>query len=154
MEEFIHTFHSLQLYLTDVEKENKTVSRATVGWHVEHCLLIINSSLKGLKYTNPDEYKPVNSFKKVMTLWFQYIPKGKLQAPKPFVPIGIPSKESIEKLIENAKEHLSNVADLSENSFIKHPHLGPLNKAATFKFLKVHTHHHIKIIQEILREPF
>jgi len=154
MEEFSQVLSHIKIFIPNISKEKVEVSRATVGWHIEHCLLIINSSLVGLTKTSPTNYKPVFSLKKSVFLWFQYIPRGKIQAPKPFVPIGVPTEERVLALLDEAQLHLKNIKELHKNSFIQHPLLGPLNKDATLKFLKVHTHHHVKIIHEILRAPF
>ena len=137
--------------LPEIDHSNPKVSKASVGWHLEHSLLIINSSLKGLTTTDPSAYKPVFSTKKWLFLILEYVPKGKIQAPKPFIPVEIPTQESIVKLISKAREQLSQIPQLSKNAYIPHPFLGHLNKAKTLKFLKIHTNHHLKIVNDILK---
>lgn len=134
-----------------IDVTDETVSKASVGWHLEHSLLIINSSLKGLTMTDPKDYKPKFSLKKFVFLNFGVIPRGKIQAPKQFFPVEIPTQESIMKLINLAKDRLEAVKDLPEKSFITHPFLGDFDKETALKFLGLHTNHHLKIVDDILK---
>ncbi len=148
LEKLLQTIESL-LSKTDVTNEN--ISKASVGWHLEHSLLIINGSLKGLTMTNPQYYKPKFSIKKFVFLNFGVIPRGKIKSPKQFIPLENRTKGSIEKLLNLAKERLEAVKNLPAKSYITHPFLGDLDKKTTLKFLGLHTNHHLKIIDDILK---
>lgn len=149
LEKLLQKIESL---LSKIDATNEKVSKASVGWHLEHSLLIINSSLKGLTMTNPEDYKPKFSFKKFVFLNFGLIPRGKIQAPKQFFPLEIPTKESVEKLLNLAKERLEGVKNLPSKSFVTHPFLGDFDKKTTLRFLGLHTNHHLKIIDDILKK--
>ena len=151
MEKIGLQLQKIKSLLPKIDKENLQVSRASVGWHLEHLLLIINGSLKGLTMTNPQDYKPKFSIKKFVFLNFGMIPRGKINAPKQFIPLETPTKENIEKLLNLAKERLEAVKSLSSKSYITHPFLGDLDKKTTLKFLSLHTNHHLKIIDDILK---
>ncbi len=148
LEKLLQTIESL---LPKIDVTNENISKASIGWHLEHSLLIINGSLKGLTMTNPEDYKPKFSIKKFVFLNFGMIPRGKIKSPKQFIPLEIPTKESIEKLLNLAKERLVAVKNLPAKSYIKHPFLGDLDKKTTLKFLSLHTNHHLKIIDDILK---
>ena len=141
----------IESLLTEIERENLNVSKASVGWHLEHCLLIINSSLKGLANTNPKDYNPKFSFKKLFFLGFRIIPRGKVRAPKQFFPLEKSSQENLTNLINKAKIRLADTNNLPDKSFITHPFLGDFDKKTTLKFLEIHTNHHLKIIADILK---
>lgn len=151
MEKLIKQLQKIESLLPQIDQVNLSVSKASVGWHLEHSLLIINSSLKGLTMTNPNNYKPKFSIKKFVFLNFGVIPRGKIKAPTQFVPLETPTKESIGKLINLAKERLANIEVLPEKAFITHPFLGDFDKKTTLKFLGLHTNHHLKIIDDILK---
>ncbi|GGG61991.1 DUF1569 domain-containing protein [Epilithonimonas arachidiradicis] len=141
----------IESLLPEINKENENVSKASVGWHLEHSLLILNGSLKGLTMTNPENYKPKFSVKKFIFLNFGLIPRGKIKSPKQFIPLETPTKDSIEKLLNLAKERLETVKNLPLESYITHPFLGDLDKKTTLKFLALHTNHHLKIVNDILK---
>lgn len=143
--------HKLESLLPKIDVTNNKVSKASVGWHLEHSLLILNSSLKGLTMTDPKDYRPKFSIKKFIFLNFGLIPRGKIKAPKQFFPLEIPTQESIFKLLDLAKERLEATKDLPEKSFITHPFLGDFDKKTTLKFLWLHTNHHLKIADDILK---
>jgi hypothetical protein len=148
LEKLLQKIESL---LPEISRENSQVSKASVGWHLEHSLLILNGSLKGLTMTNPDNYNPKFSIKKFIFLNFGIIPRGKIKSPKQFIPLETPTKESIEKLLNLAKERLEAAKNLPSKSYITHPFLGDFDKKTTLKFLGLHTNHHLKIIADILK---
>lgn len=141
----------MESLLPQIGVTNDKVSKASVGWHLEHSLLILNSSLKGLTMTDPKDYKPKFSLKKFVFLNFGLIPRGKINAPKQFIPLEVPTQESILKLMNLAKERLAAAKELPEKSFITHPFLGDFDKKTTFRFLWLHTNHHLKITDDILK---
>ncbi len=151
MENIQNQLRKIESLLPEIDKEHLQVSKASVGWHLEHSLLILNGSLKGLTITNPENYKPKFSIKKFVFLNFGLIPRGKIKSPKQFFPLETPSKESIEKLLNLAKERLEAVKNLPEKSYITHPFLGDFDKKNTLKFLALHTNHHLKIVGDILK---
>lgn len=140
----------IESLLSKIDLTNEKISKASVGWHLEHLLLILNSSLKGLTMTNPQDYNPKFSLKKFVFLNFGMIPRGKIRAPKQFIPLEVPTRESILKLMNLAKERLEAVKNLPEKSFITHPFLGDFDKKTTLRFLWLHSNHHLKIVDDIL----
>ena len=152
MDKIENQLQKIESLLPHINVTNDKVSQASVGWHLEHLLLILNSSLKGLTMTNPADYHPKFGLKKFVFLNFGLIPRGKISAPKQFFPLEIPTKESIMKLINLAKDRLEATKDLPEKSFITHPFLGDFDRKTTLRFLWLHSNHHLKIIDDILKK--
>lgn len=151
MDKIENQLQKIESLLSKIDVTNDSVSKASVGWHLEHLLLILNSSLKGLTLTDPKDYKPHSSLKKFVFLNFGLIPRGKIRAPKQFFPLEIPTQDSILKLINLAKERLEAIKNLPEKSFITHPFLGDFDRKTTLRFLWLHSNHHLKIVDDILR---
>lgn len=49
-------------------------------------------------------------------------------------------------------EQSKKIEHFDKNAFFEHPLFGVLNKKDTMKFLKMHTTHHLKIIQDISKK--
>ena len=47
----------LESHIPDFEKTNLTVSTSTIGWQIEHSLLVINKVVSEIKKSNPSDYK-------------------------------------------------------------------------------------------------
>lgn len=152
MHKIEYQLQKIEALLPQITVTNNKVSKASVGWHLEHLLLILNSSLKGLTMTDPKDYNPTFSIKKFIFLNFGLIPRGRIRAPKQFFPAEIPTVESITKLLNLARERLRATEELHEKSFITHPFLGDFDKKTTFRFLWLHSNHHLKIADDILKK--
>lgn len=132
------------------EKISPEISEASVGWHLEHSLLVISKVLEGLKISKPENYRPKSSFAKIFVMTIGYIPRKKGKAPKITIPENDSNSEDISKNIETIKASLHQLNTLHPNSFIQHPLFGHLNLKQTLKFLCIHTHHHLKIVKDVL----
>ena len=60
-------------------------------------------------------------------------------------------KEEIERQLKLAIQNIATINDIADNQYFTHPLFKQLNKKQTLYFLKLHTHHHLKIVKEILR---
>lgn len=141
----------LESHIPNLEKNNTRVSNSTIGWQIDHCLLVINGIISQLEISNPTEFQPKWNFNKFMVFTTGKIPRGKARAPKIVTPVEVATAEELNSKIEFAKKNLLKLATFSKNSFFKHPYFNDLNTKQTEKFLAIHTKHHLKIIQDILR---
>lgn len=141
----------LENHIPNFEKTNATVSNSTIGWQIDHCLLVINGVISQLEISNPAEYRPKWSFNKFYVFTTGTIPRGKIRAPKVVTPVEVSTLEGLKSKIEIAKNNVSKLNNLPKNSFFKHPFLSDLNVKQAEKFLAIHTKHHLKIIQDILK---
>jgi hypothetical protein len=151
----MNPLHNLLLQLENqipnLDTTNSRVSNSTIGWQIDHCLLVINGVISQLEVSNPTEFQPKFNFPKFMVFTIGKIPRGKARAPKTVNPTEKATVIELQTKIELAKKNILKLTSFSENLFFKHPFFGDLNKKQTEKFLAIHTKHHLNIIQDILR---
>ncbi|MBN8703332.1 MAG: hypothetical protein J0M08_09720 [Bacteroidetes bacterium] len=131
---------------------NRTISKTGVDWHIDHCLKVINGIYYRLEKSNPAEYKWKFNLNRYIVFIINRIPRGKGKAPKSVVAEGIITIEELEKQLNVAKEKLKTIDTLPAKSNFIHPYFGQLNLPMTKWFLKIHTQHHLKIIEDIIQK--
>jgi hypothetical protein len=133
------------------EKINPVVSQSTIGWQIDHSLLVINGVIDELKNSNPENYKWKFNKIRLLIQITNKIPRGKVRVPKSVKPIDTATIESLKTKMELAKKNLSDMEKLPAKSYFTHPFFGNLKLKTTIWFLKLHTKHHLKIIKEIVK---
>ena len=46
----------LENNISNLEKTNESISSSTIGWQIDHCLLVINVVMSQLEISNPSEF--------------------------------------------------------------------------------------------------
>lgn len=139
----------LEQAIKDGKLVQPKVSKAPIEWHVLHCLLIINGIILQLSTSNPKEYKWTFNITKILIMNWGKIPRGKAKAPKTVLPPEIITEEMLHAAVKQAKDSLFAFESLPNASFFKHPFFGHIKKGSTLKFLRIHTKHHLLIIDDI-----
>ena len=152
MDELTSLIFALESKIPFYETENKRVSNADVGWHLQHSLLVINGIIKSLEKSNPKEYKWSFNYKKMLVLISGKIPRGVGRAPKSVQPTEVISKALLVQETELAKASIALLSAMHPDQHFLHPYFGKLNVKPTIKFLKIHTRHHLHIINDMLRK--
>jgi hypothetical protein len=80
------------------------------------------------------------------------IPRGKAKAPKQVLPVDAIAIEDLQNKLALAKSNIALLEKLHKNSFFTHPYFGDLNLKAAIWFLKLHTQHHLKIVNDIINK--
>ena len=80
-----------------------------------------------------------------------YFPRGKARAPKYVLPPEIITLDDLNTQLLVAKENINTLNSLNKAMYFKHPIFGMLAKKQTLRFLEMHTNHHLKIINDILK---
>ncbi len=133
------------------EKENRSVSKACIGWHISHSFMVLERMSMTLAQSDPAQYKKSSfSFIKSLVMFSGRIPRGRGKAPAIVSPIETITLEIITDRIASAKKALHEMENAHENGFMNHPVFGILNKKETMRFMRIHTHHHLQIIKDIL----
>lgn len=143
--------NQLENQVNHYSKFNQTISEGNVGWHIVHSCLVISSVCNVVCKSDPITYIKRFSFKAFVVLLVNSFPRGKAKAPSFTVPSEELSPDSILKSIHDAHASLALLANAGKNQYFTHPIFGDLNTNQTFKFLGVHTNHHLKIIKDILK---
>ncbi len=148
----------LQILILEIESKidhfetsNFAVSKSTVGWQVDHSLRVINGVITQIKKSNDNEYKWKFNFPRLIVFTLNKIPRGKANAPKTVRTYEEILQQDLRNQIEIAKKLILEFNSLPKNSNFKHPYFGNLNLKQSIKFLQIHTNHHLKIINDILK---
>lgn len=143
--------NELESNIPNFEKTNAVVSNSTIGWQIDHSLLVINGVIDQLKASNPENYKwRFNKWRFIIQIT-NTIPRGKVRVPKSVKPIDVATIEELTSKVEQAKQNIADMEKLPAKSYFTHPFFGDLKLKTTIWFLKLHTKHHLKIIEDIIK---
>ncbi len=151
MNSLLQLVDQLEAFIAHANKKNDTVSAAGVGWHIEHCLLVVEVSVKALKKSDPQDYRPAFSFWRTVTFWVGRFPRGKAKAPKAVQPVLDLDEVALRQHLSETREGLMAIETFNPNQFMKHPIFGHLRVQQAIRFMELHTRHHLTIIKDILK---
>lgn len=153
MTELFQCIDQLEKKIILHEKINLAVSQASIGWHIEHILLVINGIVAQLKNSNPNQYKWRFNLSRLYIQTINKIPRGKGKAPKAVQPIETTSTDGLIAKLQLAKTNITEMESLDPKCYFVHPYFGNLNIKKSIWFIKIHTKHHLKIIEDISLNP-
>jgi hypothetical protein len=138
-------------YIADYYQSNHAISEASVGWHIEHSLLVIKQVTATVAQSEPKLYKSKFNVKRFVVFLTKTIPRGKAKAPKVVIPSEEITVDLLQESLKNTYQAITYLKYCEANQYFMHPFFGQLNKKQTIKFLAIHTEHHLKIIRDILK---
>jgi len=141
----------LECYIPYFEQTNNAVSKASVAWHLDHSLKVINAVVKSMENSDPTLYQNDFKFLGKVLLRLGFFPRGKVKAPKHVKPPEVILKSAIIDQLEEARQNIKRIQNLDERAYFKHPVFGNTNKFKVARFLDTHTNHHLKIVKSILK---
>jgi len=141
----------LEEHIVDAESKDTAISTASVGWHVEHSLLTINQIASALKKSDPTHYQWSFNLKRLIVFTLKRFPRGKAKSPKSVLPLSF-DQQSLSTHIFKTRETIKELEFLKKGNYFKHPFFGDLKRDTTINFLKIHTHHHLRIINDIVNK--
>ncbi|MFD0860722.1 DUF1569 domain-containing protein [Sungkyunkwania multivorans] len=141
---------AIERLIPEWKKENPAVSKVSVGWHLDHSLKVVIGVCKQLERANPKDYRPKFSFLGAAIMTIGKIPRGKGRAPKASRTTDEITQETLSRQLEKAHEELLKFDNFHSNAFFEHPYFGHMNTKKAKKFLKIHTVHHLAIVNDIL----
>ena len=149
MQKLSNLIDELASYIPQQEARNESISAASVGWQIEHSLLVISSVIEGVKRSDPSSFKWSFRPWKYLIFLTGKIPRGKSKAPKFVIPDAF-TVESLQGHIESCRVKIAELDALSAGHYFRHPYFGDTKKKDVIPFLVLHTEHHVKIIRDIL----
>lgn len=99
------------------KNKNTTISHATVGWQLDHSLLVINGIIAQLVKSNPKDYQWRPNWKRIYIKLRNNIPRGKAKAPKQVRPAETITIETLQDKLRLAQNGLKMLESLPKNSF-------------------------------------
>ncbi|MEQ1678241.1 MAG: hypothetical protein ABL876_16175 [Chitinophagaceae bacterium] len=142
--------NELENKLPFVEQKNEAVSQVAVGWHIEHSLLALVKMISAVEHSNPADYKWKFNLKRSFVLALGKIPRGGAKVPDSVRPAADTSVANITGLLEKAKQKVGLFEKLGQDQFFTHPVFGDVRVKQARRVIAIHTHHHIKIINDII----
>ena len=152
MKSLTEILKDLENKISQLDAFNEKISKSNVAWHVDHSLKVIIAISEALKKSNPSDYQWKFNFNRQLVYTLGFIPRGKGKAPKAVQSYDEITKETLEQQLKVASIALEEIQQLDRNSHFQHPYFGSLNLKPTLKFLNIHTQHHLKIIEDILKK--
>ena len=151
MEKLLKLIKQLEKNIPNYAKQQKAISAANVGWHIDHSLLVFVRIITAMETSDPALYKSSFNLKKLLVYTFNKIPRGKAKAPKIVQPTGDITTDELLAHVDAAFKKIKALNNLQRHHHFDHPYFGKLNLKETNKFLAIHTNHHLKIINDIMR---
>ncbi len=152
MQATLQLLEKLASYIPQFEKENTAVSGKNAGWHIQHSFLALAGIVDAAKASDPQQYKW--TFNPLRTIIFlrKSIPRGKGKAPDRSVPKDVITSSTLQDHYNIARQKLEEVNLLQAKNYFIHPYFGHLHLRHTKKMLLIHTKHHLKIVEDILKQ--
>lgn len=152
MKQLHKLLNQLESSIPDYKKTNASVSQSTIGWQIDHSLLVVLGVINELKKSNPENYKWKFNKTRLLLQIINKIPRGKAKVPQSVNPLDSTTQEGLRLKMELAKKQLVELEKLPAHSYFTHPIFGDLKLKSTLWFLKLHTQHHLKIILDIQKK--
>lgn len=149
---------SLTVLLNDLESKlkykdliNHDISERDVSWHLGHSLKVLHNVIMVIQKSNPQEYHWKFNRTRSYIYLINRIPRGRGKAPKSVIPSDVITMNELLDELAIVREMLATLDLLNAKNNFTHPYFGQLNLNQTKKFLALHTKHHLKIMDDIIR---
>lgn len=145
------SLEALDQFISKADVIRPSVSAASVGWHIEHALLVAEFSVKALQTDLTTTSSLSQRIKKKLFFLVKYIPRKSAKAPKVVRPATQnPEINDLKIHLKEVLEQLQKATEAPANLYFHHPQLGVINTEETLEFIVIHNEHHLKIIRDIL----
>lgn len=143
--------NELEQSMPFIDQKKDTVSKVSVGWHIEHTLLALVKMISAVEHSNPADFKSSFNFKRSIILTIGKMPRGVARVPDSVKPGEAINETTIRSLVEKAKQKVELFENLGNDKYFTHPVFGDLQVKKARRIIAIHTLHHIRIINDILK---
>jgi hypothetical protein len=149
LEELVSQHIQIEKLIKEEDALNEDVSKWFVHNHLEHILRANSSILDKILDERPIVEKKSKNFFAYVMLLTGSIPRGKGESPDFLQPKNIGTELMLREL-NDIREKINRV-DLKKGSVLveTHPYFGTFSINEWIRFMRIHTEHHLKIIQDI-----
>ncbi len=144
-------FTQLESYIPQMDLSSAGVSKVAVGWHLDHMLRVIKTTCTSLKTSNPEDYHWQPNSTRSYVLAKGSFSRGVARAPKSVVATGEILMPELYDQLKQVKLLVSEIGSLHPESSFAHIYFGLINLEESQQFLEIHTRHHLKIIEDIIK---
>lgn len=138
-------------FVPQFKYQNFEVSNASIGWQLEHIMLVINNVIIAIEVSNPQDYRGKWNLSRAVVMTKGSIPRGKAKAPHRVQPADEYDEATLSAHLSQTRQHLNKLKNLNKDLFFDHPIFGHMKLKSAVKFLEIHTNHHLSIVKDILR---
>jgi hypothetical protein len=131
--------------------KNTTVSEGSVGWHIAHCHLVVQSIVAALAASDPALYRWSFNMRRMGVMAVGALPRGKAKAPSRVQPRAETDLAALAEASQKTAQALQKIPDLPAKAHFKHPFFGVLHTKHSIRTMQIHTNHHVRIIHDILK---
>ena len=133
-----------------LDLRNDEISGQDVRWHLDHLFRVVIGVSSVLKTSNPQDYRiNINPGRSYVFINGK-IPRGRGKAPDSVKPNDTLSDEDLMHQYILAKKIYTETQTLPAKCNFSHYVFGMMNLRQSRRFIRIHTQHHLEIINEII----
>ncbi|MEL6537316.1 MAG: DUF1569 domain-containing protein [Bacteroidota bacterium] len=140
----------VEYHLQHRDLQASEISDADVAWHLDHLLKVYNNLHRALASSDPATYRNNVNFTRGVVFSTGVIPRGRAQAPVSVRPPENITNEAILEQLAKARQLLTEFEAIDAKANYDHAVFGLLRRNQVVKFIRIHTHHHLKIVRDIV----
>lgn len=142
----------LEIYIEIEDSTKSSISQVSTYRHLMHSICVVDDVIDALQDSDPNTYMRNFNPTRCIVFLSWWIPRWAAQSPAHLKEFGKITKELLKTRLGQVKDKISLLEELDSHSHFGHSRFGQMNLVQTKRFLVLHTHHHIKIIKDILHK--
>lgn len=142
----------LEEFIPDHQQQSNAVSASSVGWHIGHSLMAIQKMGDALLQASSTPAATTFNLSRLIILSLGRIPRGRGRAPDIVKPADNIDTAALTALLQKVRALAAQVENVPDTATFFHPVFGHLRKKQGIRFMRIHTHHHLAIIRDIMKQ--